>query len=214
LPRTRRRRRGRARPGLRAVEGAPATAERDGRVLWHRSPPHRADRVGVSAALPGHRLTASRIRPRCCAPRGVRVRQRPSSMPAARIQFPHHYRSLDPAIRRELVDHAAADGFPLSGRLYLPPRGEPDTVVVAMHPRVDFARHYLAPAVAAAGYAFFGPASRYLNNDADMLHERVLLDVAGTVGYLRERGFRTVVLLGNSGGGSLVAFYLQQSARA
>jgi len=135
-------------------------------------------------------------------------------MPPARIQFPHHYRSLDPAIRRELVDHAAADGFPLSGLLYLPPHGEPDTVVVAMHPRVDFARHYLAPRVAAAGYAFLGTASRYLNNDADMLHERVLLDVAGTVGYLRQRGFRTVVLLGNSGGGSLFAFYLQQSSRA
>src|SRR5215813_14487643 len=134
-------------------------------------------------------------------------------MPAARIQFPHHYRSLDPAIRRELVDHAAADGFPLSGLLYLPSRGEPDTVVVAMHPRVDFARHYLAPAVAAAGYAFFGTASRYLNNDADMLHERVLLDVAGTVGHLRESGFRRVVLLGNSGGGSLFAFYLEQAGK-
>ncbi len=134
-------------------------------------------------------------------------------MAVARIQFPHHYRALDPAIRRELVDHAAADGFPLSGILYRPPRGERDTVVVAMHPRVDFARHYLAPRLAAAGYAFFGTASRYLNNDADMLHERVLLDVAGTVGHLRESGFRRVVLLGNSGGGSLFAFYLEQAEK-
>ena len=139
--------------------------------------------------------------------------QRRSRMAAARIQFPHHYRALDPGIRRELVDHAAADGFPLSGILYRPPRGEPDTVVVAMHPRVDFARHYLAPPLAAAGYAFFGTASRYLNNDADMLHERVLLDVAGTVGHLRESGFRRVILLGNSGGGSLFAFYLEQAEK-
>ncbi len=133
-------------------------------------------------------------------------------MPQARIQLPHHYQSLDPAIRREAVDHAAADGFPLAGTLYLPPRGEPDTVVVAMHPRVDFSRHYLAPRLAAGGYAFFGGHTRYLNNDADMLHERVLLDVAGTVAWLRERGFRRVILLGNSGGGSLFAFYLQQAA--
>jgi hypothetical protein len=135
-------------------------------------------------------------------------------VPRARIQLPHHYQRIDPAIRRELVDHAAADGFPLSGLLYLPARGEPDVVVVAMHPRVDFSRHYLAPRLAAGGYAFFGGHTRYLNNDADMLHERVLLDVAGTVAWLRERGFRRVVLLGNSGGGSLFAFYLEQAAKA
>jgi pimeloyl-ACP methyl ester carboxylesterase len=134
-------------------------------------------------------------------------------VPRARIELPHHYREIDPAIRRELVDHAAADGFPLSGVLYLPPRREPDVVVVAMHPRVDFSRHYLAPRLAAGGYAFFGAHTRYLNNDADMLHERVLLDVAGTVAWLRERGFRRVVLLGNSGGGSLFAFYLEQAAK-
>jgi hypothetical protein len=134
-------------------------------------------------------------------------------VPRARIQLPHHYQRIDPAIRRELVDHAAADGFPLSGVLYLPLRGEPDVVVVAMHPRVDFSRHYLAPRLAAGGYAFFGGYTRYLNNDADMLHERVLLDVAGTVAWLRERGFRRVVLFGNSGGGSLFAFYLEQAAK-
>ena len=133
------------------------------------------------------------------------------TVPPARIQLPHHYRTLDPAIRREVVDHAGADGFPLSGILYLP-RGEPDTVVVAMHPRVDFSRHNLAPRLAGGGYAFFGAHTRYLNHDADMLHERVLLDVTGTVGWLRARGFRRVILLGNSGGGSLFALYLQQAA--
>jgi pimeloyl-ACP methyl ester carboxylesterase len=138
--------------------------------------------------------------------------QKRNPVPQARIQLPHHYQSLDPAIRRELVDHAAADGFPIGGMLYLPAGGEPDVVVVAMHPRVDFSRHYLAPRLAAGGYAFFGSHTRYLNNDADMLHERVLLDVAGTVAWLRERGFRRVILLGNSGGGSLFAFYLQQAA--
>src|SRR4029453_14901454 len=134
-------------------------------------------------------------------------------VPPARIQFPPHYRTIVPAIRRELVDHAAADGFPLSGILYLPPRADPDTVMGAMHPRVDFSRHYLAPRLAAGGYAFFGAHTRYLNQDADMLHERALLDVAGTVAWLRERGFRRVILLGNSGGGSLFAFSLQQAAR-
>src|SRR5439155_302233 len=47
----------------------------------------------------------------------------------------------------------------------------------------------------------------------DALHERLLLDVAGNVAWLRERGFRQVILLGNSGGGSLFAFYLAQAAK-
>src|SRR5437899_2374004 len=61
--------------------------------------------------------------------------------------------------------------------------------------------------------AFLGTTTRYLNNDADALHERLLLDVAGTIAFLRARGFSAVVLLGNSGGGSLFAFYLEQAAK-
>lgn len=135
-------------------------------------------------------------------------------MPAARLQIPHSYVAIDPAVRREVVDHAAADGFPLSGMLYRPPAADPDVVFLAMHPRADFTRHYLAPHLTAGGFAFMGSTTRYLNHDADALHERLLLDMAGTVDWLRTTGFRRVILLANSGGGSLSAFYLQQAAKA
>src|SRR5262245_30486839 len=138
-------------------------------------------------------------------------RERP--MTAERIVFPHCYRALDPGVRREVVEHAAADGFPLTGMLYRPAKADPDVVVLAMHPRADLTRHYLAPQLTAAGYAFCGSTTRYLNHDADALHGRLAVDVAGTIAWLRERGFRKVVLLGNSGGGSLFAFYLQQALR-
>jgi hypothetical protein len=110
-------------------------------------------------------------------------------MATARLQFPHCYATLDASARRELVEHAATDGFPLTGILYRPARRDPDTVVLAMHPRVDFSRHYLVPGLLAGGYAFMGATTRYLNHDADALHERLLLDVAGSVTFLRERGF-------------------------
>lgn len=132
----------------------------------------------------------------------------------ATFHFPHCYESIDPALRRDLVDFHALDGFPLSGLLHRPARGEPEVAVLAMHPRVDFSRHYLAPLLAAGGYAFFGASTRYLNHDADALHERLLLDVAGAVALLGARGYRRIVLLGNSGGGSLFAFYLAQAGRA
>lgn len=130
-----------------------------------------------------------------------------------RLQPPHEYADIDAGIRRELVAYAATDGFPLTGILHRPPRRDPPVALLAMHPRGDFSRHYLAPALTAAGYAFLGATTRYLNHDADALHERLLLDVAGAIAWLHEHGFATVVLVGNSGGGSLFAFYLEQAAR-
>ncbi len=124
--------------------------------------------------------------------------------------LPHEHEHLDPAVRREWVDHPTV---PTPGVLYLPSRRDPDVALLAMHPRVDFARHYLVPHLVDAGYAFLGAPTRHLNNDADALHERLLLDVAASVAWLRARGFRRVVLLGNSGGGSLFAFYLAQAGR-
>src|SRR5262249_50705808 len=118
-------------------------------------------------------------------------------------RLPFAFAAIDPQIRREIVYHHAADGVPLGGIPYRPPSGQPSSVVVAMHPRGDFTRHYLAPGVARAGYAFFGGTTRYLNNDADALHERLLLDVGGTIAFLRGQGFTQIVLCGNSGGGSL-----------
>ena len=129
-------------------------------------------------------------------------------------RLPFAFTGIDPTIRREIVYHHAADGVPLSGILYQPPTSEPRTAILAMHPRGDFSRHYLAPGLARAGFAFFGGTTRHLNNDADALHERLLLDVAGTMAWLKRRGFERLVLLGNSGGGSLFGFYLEQAMKA
>jgi len=132
----------------------------------------------------------------------------------ARITLPHEYATIDPAVRRELVQYAAVDGYPLTGILHRPARTDPPVALLAMHPRGDFTRHYLAPWLLEGGYAFFGAVTRHLNHDADALHERLLLDVAGAVAWLREAGFAQVILLGNSGGGSLFAFYIAQQGLA
>ncbi|MGH2587645.1 MAG: alpha/beta hydrolase [Dehalococcoidia bacterium] len=107
-----------------------------------------------------------------------------------------------------LVADDAGESF---GWLYEPAGVRPRTVVALAHPRAEFGRHYAIPGLVRAGYAAFGQNSRYLNNDTEAIHERLLLDVAAGMRWLRDEGFRHVVLAGNSGGGSLYAMYQAQA---
>ena len=99
-------------------------------------------------------------------------------------------------------DRAVAHGW-----LYA--RGGESTVAVLMHPRANFAHHYVTPGLLEAGIAVLNVTSRWLNNDATLIHEQVLLDAAAGLAAARAR-YDRVVLIGNSGGASLFTFYLHQ----
>jgi pimeloyl-ACP methyl ester carboxylesterase len=128
------------------------------------------------------------------------------------LRYPIDFGDVDPSICQRSVQLYAADFGKSRGILYMPAKGRPCTVVIMAHPRADFSTHYSIPFWVEAGYAAFGFNTRYLNNDAMMIHENLLLDLAAGIRFLREEeGFEKIVMLGNSGGGSLFAYYDSQA---
>lgn len=107
---------------------------------------------------------------------------------------------------------STSDGATVLG--YLHGRGGERTVVFIMHPRELLVSHYLVPHLVSAGYACWVQGSRSVGNDVRLEHELAVLDVGAGVAKLRDLGFHETVLLGNSGGASLFAYYNQQSLRA
>jgi hypothetical protein len=119
----------------------------------------------------------------------------------------------DEAVQIEQTLLKADDGVSAEGTLYWIPSKKPKTVVVTMHPNDDRQRHYMLRPAAERGFAGYGMKSRWWGEHG--IHEELLLDIAAAIRYLkRERGFERVVLTGQSGGGSLFAFYQNQAEKS
>ena len=131
----------------------------------------------------------------------------------------HYVARIDATISTQFValesptaSRNPAGYHPTQGLYHRPEGRRPSVAFIATHYNVDFSEHYLAPLLAARGYGFLGWNTRYRGAEDWFLLEHALIDIGVGVRWLREvAGVETVVLLGNSGGGSLMAAYQSQA---
>lgn len=125
-------------------------------------------------------------------------------------------------VHREFISLTSATsarngaGFmPCQGLYHRPAGATPKVAFIASHYNVDFSEHYLAEFMAERGYGYLGWNTRFRGNEAFFILEHALIDIGAGVSWLREEaGVETVVLVGNSGGGSLMGAYQSQASDA
>ena len=124
-----------------------------------------------------------------------------------------------PGVTREFIGldspsarRAASGGHPCQGVYYRGVGRKPKVGMIATHYQVDFSEHYLAEYMATRGIGFLGWNTRFRGFESSFLLDHALVDIGVGVRWLREvAGVESIVLLGNSGGGSLMAAYQAQA---
>ncbi len=117
------------------------------------------------------------------------------------------------ALMSPTAPRAGAGGHPCQGLYHHPAGTRPKVAMIATHYQIDFSEHYIAEYLAARGLGFLGWNTRFRGFESSFVLEQALTDIGVGVRWLRDvQGVDTVVLLGNSGGGSLMAAYQSVSA--
>ena len=100
----------------------------------------------------------------------------------------------------------------LEGQRLLPRDRPSDTVYLFMHPASTLQLLPMPMALADAGLHVICAGSRYAKNDSALIMEKVAYDLGVYMRHAREElGYKKVILVGWSGGGSLSLFYQAQA---
>jgi pimeloyl-ACP methyl ester carboxylesterase len=88
-----------------------------------------------------------------------------------------------------------------------------DVAYIVLHPAVNFWNHYLVEPLNQRRRAILALNSRSVNADNTLLMEQVIQDVGAGVRFLREKGYKKVVLIANSAGGPVMSLYQSQAEK-
>lgn len=113
----------------------------------------------------------------------------------------------------ETYGFAGTQGFvTLEGQRFVPRAHPSDTVYIFMHPTSTLQLLPMPAALADAGLHVICAGSRYPKIDSALIMEKVCFDLGQYVRRAKEEwGYRRVILVGWSGGGSLSLFYQSQA---
>src|ERR1700689_4109056 len=113
----------------------------------------------------------------------------------------------------ETYGFAGTQGFvTLEGQRFVPRNHPSDTVYIFMHPTSTLQLLPMPAALADAGLHVICAGSRYPKIDSALIMEKVCFDLGQYVRWAKEElGYRNVILVGWSGGGSLSLFYQSQA---
>jgi pimeloyl-ACP methyl ester carboxylesterase len=97
----------------------------------------------------------------------------------------------------------------------LVPRDKPsDTVFIFMHPSSTLHLLPMPTALASSGLHVLCAGSRYAKNDSALIMEKVVYDLGQYITHAKEGlGYKKVILVGWSGGGSLSLFYQAEAEK-
>jgi pimeloyl-ACP methyl ester carboxylesterase len=100
----------------------------------------------------------------------------------------------------------------LEGQLLIPRGVKAHTLFLFMHPASTLQLLPMPRALAEAGLHVLCAGSRYAKNDSALIMEKVVFDLGAYIRHAKEiLGYRKVVLVGWSGGGSLSLYYQSQA---
>jgi len=88
-----------------------------------------------------------------------------------------------------------------------------DVAYIVLHPAVNFWNHYLVEPLNQRRCAILALNSRSVNNDSTLLMERIIQDVGAGVRFLRDKGYKKIVLIANSAGGPVMSLYQSQAEK-
>lgn len=133
----------------------------------------------------------------------------PASMPCQWDRLPVILQFSESARMVETYGFSGSQGKVFLEGQRLVPRDRPsDTVFIFMHPSATVHLLPMPTGLADAGLHVICAASRYPKNDSALIMEKVVYDLGVWVRHAREElGYRKVVIVGWSGGGSLALFY-------
>lgn len=119
----------------------------------------------------------------------------------------------EPGDQHELYPPVVNSAAQVRVDLKEPDTGVPDhkTIAIFTHPVLATVGFYMFDPMLKLGLPTAAIQTRFIGSDATLLMERCAQDVGTAIRFLKERGYERIILLGFSGGASLLCFYQAQA---